>query len=100
MKVTIQSPQHAVNARLNHFIQKKLDKLELFYDRIIRAEVFLKLVNSSEKSNKIAEILLHIPGEQLVIKKEASSFEAAIDLGVQSLERGLKKTKAKQRAHI
>jgi len=100
MKVTIQSPQHAVNARLNHFIQKKLDKLELFYDRIIRAEVFLKLVKSSEKSNKIAEILLHIPGEQLVIKKEASSFEAAIDLGVQSLERGLKKTKAKQRAHI
>ncbi len=100
MKVTIQSPQHAVNAKLNHFIQKKLDKLELFYDRIIRAEVFLKLVNSSEKSNKIAEILLHIPGEHLVIKKEASSFEAAIDLGVQSLERGLKKTKAKQRAHI
>ena len=100
MKVTIQSPQHAVNAKLNHFIQKKLDKLELFYDRIIRAEVFLKLVNSSEKSNKIAEILLHIPGEQLEIKKEASSFEAAIDLGVQSLERGLKKTKAKQRAHI
>ena len=100
MKVTIQSPQHAVNAKLNHFIQKKLDKLELFYDRIIRAEVFLKLVNSSEKSNKIAEILLHIPGEQLVIKKEASSFEAAIDLGVQSLERGLKKTKAKQRANI
>ncbi len=100
MKVNIQSPQHAVNAKLNHFIQKKLDKLELFYDRIIRAEVFLKLVNSSEKSNKIAEILLHIPGEHLVIKKEASSFEAAIDLGVQSLERGLKKTKAKQRAHI
>ena len=100
MKVTIQSPQHSVSLKLNNFIQKKLDKLELFYDRIIRAEVFLKVVNSSEKSNKISEILLHLPGEQLVIKKEAASFETAIDLSVHSLERGLKKTKAKQRAHI
>ena len=100
MKVTIQSPQHSVSLKLNNFIQKKLDKLELFYDRIIRAEVFLKVVNSSEKSNKISEILLHLPGEQLVIKKEAASFEAAIDLGVHSLERGLKKTKAKHRAHV
>ena len=87
MKVTIQSPQHSVSLKLNNFIQKKLDKLELFYDRIIRAEVFLKVVNSSEKSNKISEILLHLPGEQLVIKKEAASFEAAIDLSVHSLER-------------
>ncbi|MDB2587538.1 ribosome-associated translation inhibitor RaiA [Flavobacteriaceae bacterium] len=100
MKVTIQSPQHSVSLKLNNFIQKKLNKLELFYDRIIRAEVFLKVVNSSEKSNKISEILLHLPGEQLVIKKEAASFEAAIDLSVHSLERGLKKTKAKQRAFI
>ena len=100
MKVTIQSPQPAVSSKLNNFIHKKLNKLELFYDRIIRAEVFLKMVNSSEKSNKISEILLHVPGEQLVIKKEASSFEASMDLAVQSLGRRLKKTKAKQRAHV
>lgn len=99
MKLNIQSPQLIRSARLNDFIKKKLNKLELFYDRIIRAEVFLKLANSSEKSNKIAEILLHIPGEQLIIKKEALSFEAAIDLSVHSLERGLKKKKAKQRAY-
>lgn len=99
MKLNIQSPQLIISARLNDFIKKKLNKLELFYDRIIRAEVFLKLANSSEKSNKIAEILLHIPGEQLIIKKEALSFEAAIDLSVHSLERGLKKKKAKQRAY-
>ena len=100
MKVNIQSPQRNVSTKLNDFIKKKLNKLELFYDRILRAEVFLKLANSSEKSNKIAEILLHVPGEQLIIKKEASSFEAAIDLSVHSLERGLKKKKAKHRAHF
>ena len=100
MKVTIQSPQLTVNKPLNDFIQKRLDKLELFYERILRAEVYLKLVNSSEKSNKISEILLFIPGEKLIIKKEATSFEAAIDSSIHSLVRGLKKNKAKYRAHI
>ncbi|NDB02435.1 MAG: RNA polymerase subunit sigma-54 [Flavobacteriaceae bacterium] len=74
MKVNIQSPQRNVSAKLNDFIKKKLNKLELFYDRILRAEVFLKLANSSEKSNKIAEILLHVPGEQLIIKKRSSQL--------------------------
>jgi len=98
MKITIQAPDINVSQSLFNFINRKLDKLHLVYDKIIRSEVFLKVNNTSEKENKIVEVLLHIPGGQLVIKKEAATFEAAIDHGAHSLRRRLKRKKEKQRA--
>ena len=49
-----------------------------------------KIEITAIKENKIVEVLLHIPGGQLVIKKEAATFEAAIDDGAHSLRRRLK----------
>ena len=97
MKINIQAPHLNVNQSLVNFINKKLDKLNLVYDKIISSEVLLKVNNTSEKENKIVEVLLHIPGGQLVIKKEAATFEAAIDDGAHSLRRRLKRRKEKQR---
>ncbi|MBU2525294.1 MAG: ribosome-associated translation inhibitor RaiA [Bacteroidetes bacterium] len=100
MKVNTQSVNFVADIKLIDFIQKKMDKLETFYDKIIQAEVFLKVVNTSEKENKIFEAKLHIPGDDLIIKKQAKSFEEATDLAVQSLERQLKKRKQKTRPHV
>ncbi|MDT8415498.1 MAG: ribosome-associated translation inhibitor RaiA [Flavobacteriaceae bacterium] len=100
MKVNTQSVNFVADIKLIDFIQKKMDKLETFYDKIIQAEVFLKVVNTSEKENKIFEAKLHIPGDDLIIKKQAKSFEEAADLAVQSLERQLKKRKQKARPHV
>jgi putative sigma-54 modulation protein len=80
------------------FIEKRLAKLEQYYDRIIFADVFLKVHNISHKQNKSVEILLSIPGDDLIVKKEARSFEKGTDECVQSLERQLKKRKQKQRS--
>ncbi len=99
MKVTVQTPNFIADAKLINFIEKKLNKLEQFYDRIIFADVFLKVQKTSEKENKSVEILLSVPGGDMIVKKEARTFEAGTDECVQSLERQLKKRKEKLRAH-
>ena len=43
MKVNVQTPHFVADQKLINFIQKKMDKLEKFYDHIIYADVFLKL---------------------------------------------------------
>ena len=45
-------------------------KLEIYFDRIIFADVYLKVQKTSEKENKIVEILLNVPGDELIVKKD------------------------------
>jgi putative sigma-54 modulation protein len=78
------------------FIQKKTDKLNTFYDRIIDGEVFMRL-EKNDVENKVVEIKLNIPGSQLFAKEQSKSFEAATDLAVEALRRQLKKFKEKQK---
>ena len=73
--------------------------MERFYDRIINVEVYLKVQKTSDKENKISEIRVFIPGEDVVVKKAAKTFEEGISVGVDSLKRSLKKVKEKQRSH-
>ncbi len=98
MKVSVQTPHFVADQKLINFIQKKMDKLEQFYDHIIYADVFLRLENTSDRQNKIVEILLSVPGNELIVKKQAKSFEEGADSCAQSLERLLVKRKQKIRA--
>jgi len=100
MKVNVQTPNFAADVTLIDFIEKRLSKLEQFYDKIIFADVFLKVQKTSEKRNKTVEILLSVPGDDLMVKKDAKTFEEGVDECVQTLERQLKKRKQKQRAYL
>ncbi len=100
MKVNVQTPNFAAKDELLVFVGKKLSKLEQFYDKIVFADVFLKVQKTSEKENKIVEVLLSIPGDDLMAKKEAKTFEEATDDVVKTLERQLKKRKQKQKAYL
>ena len=73
------------------------DWLEKFYDKIVSADVFLKVENTSDKENKIVEIKINVPGDDFVVKKMTKSFEEGIDLAIDSLERVLVKRKEKLR---
>ena len=96
MKVHVHTVDFTVDQKLVDFIQKKLDKLDNFYDRIIEADVHLKLENTNTKENKIVEVKVHIPGESLVVKKQFKTFEEGIDSSVEPLERMLLKYKEKR----
>ena len=49
MKVNTQSVNFVADQKLLDFIQKKMDKLDMFYDKVICSDVFLKVENTSEK---------------------------------------------------
>ena len=81
------------------FIQKKADKLETFFDKIIDGEVFMRLEKNEPIENKMIEIKINIPGNQLFAKEKAKTFEAAADEAVESLRRQIKKHKEKLVSH-
>lgn len=99
MKVNLQSINFEADQKLVNFIEKKMNKLTLFYDKIICSDVYLKVENTSEKENKIFEAKLSIPGDDIVVKKRCKSFEEGVDTAIQILERQLKKRKEKIRSY-
>ncbi|GGW71366.1 putative sigma-54 modulation protein [Winogradskyella epiphytica] len=100
MKVNTQSVNFTADAKLIDFIQKRMDKLDLFYDKIIQSDVYLKVENTSDKENKIFEAKVSVPGDSFIVKKQCKTFEEAVDSAVASLERKIKKRKEKLRSHI
>jgi len=99
MKVNMQAVNFDADLKLINFSQNKLDKLEQFYSKIINADVYLKVQKTSAPENKIAEIRLFVPGDDMVVKKTCKTFEQCLDECVASLERQLKKRKEKLAAH-
>lgn len=97
MKVFTQSVNFNADKELLKFIEKKVSGLERFHDKIVDAEVFLKVQNTSEKENKISEVKINIPGNELIVKKQCKTFEEGISVGIESLKRQLKKSKEKHR---
>jgi len=97
MKVFTQSVNFNADRKLIQFTEKKIESLEKFHDKIVDAEVFLKVQNTSDKENKITEIKINIPGSELIVKRETKTFEEGVNLGVDSLKRQLKKSKEKLR---
>ena len=97
MKLQMHSIHFNASEQLLEFIQGKMDKLEVFYSRIIDGEVFLRLDKGEHsKENKMVELKLNIPGQTLFAKEIADSFEAATQEAVGSLKKQLKKYKEKQ----
>jgi putative sigma-54 modulation protein len=95
MKVKIHSIHFDADQKLINFVQEKVDKLDHYFDQIIDGEVFLKIDNADNNENKIAEIKLSIPGNNLFAKKQCKTFEEATDSVVDALRRQIRKKKGK-----
>lgn len=95
MTINIQSVHFDADKKLLAFAEEKVNKLTTFYEGLISCEVILKLDKSSSSENKIAEIKLHAKGHELFSKKQAASFEEAIDLTCDALKTQIKKHKEK-----
>jgi len=96
MKLQVHSIHFDADRKLIDFIQRKVDKLETFYDRLVDGEVFLRL-NNEGIENKTVEIKLNVPGTQLFAIEKARSFEAATDQAAEGLKIQLQKFKTKIR---
>ena len=97
MKVNINAVHFKTDKKLDSFITEKVEKLSDMYDGIIGSEVTLRVNNGEDHDNKITEIRLLVPGNDLFAKKQSKSFEEATDIAVDALRKQLVRHKEKQR---
>ncbi|PSR01252.1 MAG: ribosome-associated translation inhibitor RaiA [Bacteroidetes bacterium SW_11_45_7] len=100
MEIQIETPNVENQDKLEEYIEKKVNKLEKFFDNIIDAHVYLK--NEQDKGNlkqRNVELKLNIPATTLFAEEKSDSFEKSVDMAVKSIERQLKKHKEKSRDH-
>lgn len=97
MRIHIEAVRFSADQKLTDLIQKKLSKLEQFYDHIIDLHVSLKLENSGQIKDKIIEARLNVPGDSLICKASDKRYESALDIVSDNLKRQLIKYKERSR---
>jgi ribosome hibernation promoting factor len=99
MNVNIQTVRFDADNKLVSHINRKMKKLDIFHDRIIKVDVFLKLDNVVHKiKDKIAEIRIQVPRHKLFVKATSKSFEQSFDDAFESIVNQIKRKKQKQAA--
>jgi len=95
MKINIQAIHFSVKPYLINLIHEKLNKLLKFYFPIQHVEVYLKVNNFTNKSDKQVEVKVNLPNKNIIIVKKSNKFKSAIILAITSLKRQLLKQKSK-----
>ena len=76
MEIRIQSIKFNADVKLLDFVEKKFSRLEKFYDGITGVDVALSLL--PEHDNKNVKVQVAVPGNTIVIEKNAKTFEDAV----------------------
>ena len=95
MKTNIQSIGFTASEALNAFVKEKTAKISLHFDNILSSEVCLKTDKSATNENKVCDIRLIIPGNDLLASAQCKTFEEAIVLASDALIKQIETHKAK-----
>lgn len=95
MNMNMQSVGFKADKSLEIFVNDKLRKLERYNDNITGYKVFLNLEKSDSLDNKVVEVSLKVPGEELFARKQSKSFEEATSLVADALRIQILKRKEK-----
>lgn len=95
MKLRIQSINFDATATLESYISKKLSKLEKNFDEILTLDVYLKVVKPESSTNKESEIKVSMPNVDFFASKTCNTFEEAVDLTIEALDKQIRKHKEK-----
>ena len=96
MNIQVNTVHFTADQKLIDFVNKKVAKLDTYFEGIIGAEVIMKVEKPETVNNKIAEIKLSIPGaDYLFAEKQTDTFEESIDLAIDAIRRQLFKYKEK-----
>ena len=99
MNVNIQTVHFDADNKLVELVNKRLEKLNTFHDRIIKVDVYLKLDNIVHTiKDKIAEIRVHVPRHNFFVKASSKSFEESFDAALDSLVSQIKRRKEREAA--
>ena len=96
MNVNVQTVNFDADVKLLELVQRKMEKLSTFHDRIIQTDVYLKLDNVVHTiKDKIVEIEVHIPKYKFFVKSTSKSFEQSFDDAFNSIVNQVKRRKEK-----
>ncbi|MDX1935980.1 MAG: HPF/RaiA family ribosome-associated protein [Flavihumibacter sp.] len=99
MNVNIQTVRFDADNKLVEYVNRKLQKLSTFHERIIKVDVFLKLDNVVHNiKDKIAEIRVQVPRHEFFVKASTKSFEESFDTAIDSIITQIKRKKEKMAA--
>ena len=95
MKVMIQSINFDATEKLEEYVNKKAKKIEKFFDEIRIIYVYLKVIKPETATNKQAEIKVTAPNVEFFASKTCDTFEEAVDLALEAIEKQVIKFKEK-----
>ena len=99
MNVNIQTVHFDADRKLLDYINSRLEKLNIFSDRIIKVHVYLKIDNLVHAiKDKIAEIRVHVPRQNFFVKSTSKSFESSFDDALETLVNQIKRNKERKAA--
>lgn len=95
MNITITGRHMHVSDRLREYAEKKLQKLETYFDQLIDAHIIMYV----EKLEHGAEVVINGDGIQFHGREKASTLYSAIDLLFEKMEKQIMKYKEKHSVH-
>ena len=92
--INVKSLKFDADEKLLVFVEKKVSKLEKFFDNLGDIDVTLSL--SPDPDNKNVRLQTRFPGEDLVIERHAKTFEEAVTEAVDAMKEKIVRVKEKR----
>ena len=92
--INVKSLKFDADQKLLDFVEKKVGKVEKFFDNMGDIDVTLSLLPDAE--NKNVRIQTRIPGEDLVIERQARTFEEAVTDAADAMKEKIVRAKEKK----
>ena len=92
--INIKSLKFDADEKLLDFTEKKVGKVEKFFDNLGNIDVTFSLLPDAE--NKCVKLQTHIPGEDIVIERNARTFEEAVTEAADALKEKIVRAKEKK----
>lgn len=102
-KLEINGVHTVLTEDLKKYITKKIGKLDKYMPRHAResahAEVFVKERAIKAKQERECEVVLHLPGDTIIVKESTINMFAAVDIVEARLKNQLKRYKDTHNSH-
>jgi ribosomal subunit interface protein len=92
--INVKSLKFDADQKLLDYVEKKVGKIEKFFDNLGDIDVTLSL--SPDPDNKNVRLQTRFPGEDLVIERHAKTFEEAVTEAADAMKEKLVRVKEKR----
>jgi len=92
--INVKSLKFNADEKLLEFIDKKVGKVEKFFDNLGDIDVTLSILPDAE--NKNVKLQTRFPGEDLIVERQARTFEEAVTDAADALKERIVRAKEKK----